>query len=300
MERSALRESLSTLLGRLESEHHSGKRVVVILTALEHEYRAVRSGLDQASIEVFAHPQADSEYEIGRLSTPSGVWTVILGQIGPHNDTAALEAERAIQYFGPLAILFVGVAGSCKSHELGDIIAVDRAYLYESGKEVLVAAWVTTPQFIQRLMLRFAARTELLSRPISYTASNRLVRLARRATRDKAWWDVVPNPRVPEHPAAYLGAVASGAKVVATRRGETFRLINARYNDALAVDMEGAGFLNAVTRNPHIDGIVVRGISDRLNDKKQAADNIWQPNASRNAAGFAFQLLEMLGAELNV
>jgi hypothetical protein len=46
--------------------------------------------------------------------------------------------------------------------------------------------------------------------------------------------------------------------------------------------------------------LVIRGISDLLTGKDPAADEYWQPIASRNAAAFAVELLDRLGARPSV
>ena len=55
--------------------------------------------------------------------------------------------------------------------------------------------------------------------------------------------------------------------------------------------MEGHGFLLGVHINHPVQGIVVRGISDCLDEKNPVDDDVWQPRAARHAAAFAFQVL---------
>ena len=78
---------------------------------------------------------------------------------------------------------------------------------------------------------------------------------------------------------------------------QTYKLIRKHYSDALAVEMEGHGFLLGVRMNHGTQGIVVRGISDLVDGKDEENDDKWQPVAARRAAAFAFQLLAKLPPE---
>ena len=69
-------------------------------------------------------------------------------------------------------------------------------------------------------------------------------------------------------------------------------------SDAVAVEMEGIGFLEAAYLHPGLDALVIRGISDLL-IKTQADEEYWQPIASRHAAAFAVELLDSIGAGLD-
>src|SRR3954471_15345376 len=80
---------------------------VVILTALNVEYQAVRARM--LSARVHWHP-AGTRFEVGRLG-PHGC-RVALVLVGKGNHPAAVLAERAITEFAPVALLFVGVAGA--------------------------------------------------------------------------------------------------------------------------------------------------------------------------------------------
>jgi hypothetical protein len=82
--------------------------------------------------------------------------------------------------------------------------------------------------------------------------------------------------------------------VVAGRASETARLIDASCGDAQAIEMEGFGVLHAAYVNHEVDALVIRGVSDLLDGKSQAADRSAQPAAARNAAAFAFEILHRL------
>ncbi|WP_238545322.1 effector-associated domain 2-containing protein [Streptomyces bingchenggensis] len=105
--------------------------------------------------------------------------------------------------------------------------------------------------------------------------------------RAAGWWPTSARRSAP---------IAAGGRVVAHQRSEVGRRLTAGAGDAVAVDMEGFGFLAGAYVNRQVDALVIRGISDLLADKDEAHDEHWQPVASRHAAAFAFELLRRLPA----
>jgi nucleoside phosphorylase len=105
-------------------------RRAIILTAISVEYQAVRDHLTQLREET----QSGTIYERGNFATNSQSWDVIIMEIGGGNVQVALETERAINFFNPNIILFVGVAGGLKDVSLGDVVVATKVYAYESGK----------------------------------------------------------------------------------------------------------------------------------------------------------------------
>ncbi|MBU3867034.1 hypothetical protein KN815_24120 [Streptomyces sp. 4503] len=240
---------------------------VVVLTALEVEYRAVRAHLeDPRPVDA----ERGALFELGVFGDGSGEWTVAIHMTGPGNPGAAASVERAAALFAPRAVLFVGVAGGVKDVALGDVVAADAVYDYETGKDT---------------------ESGFLPRQKTHQSAYGLVQLARLVAAGDAWQrrirpgDDVPRPR------AHVKPLAAGGRVVAHHRSDAGLRLAASAGDALAVDMEGFGFLAGAYVNQQLDALVIRGISDLLGDKGEAHDERWQPVASRHAAAFAFELI---------
>lgn len=97
----------------------------------------------------------------------------------------------------------------------------------------------------------------------------------------------LPDPT----PCAYIGALAAGERVVSSTQSAVYHQIKATYGDALAIEMEGHGFLQAVHANHDMHGLVIRGISDLIDHKTAADADGSQIRAASHAAAFAFQIL---------
>jgi nucleoside phosphorylase len=238
----------------------------VILTALRVEYFAVRRFLTDLNEEV--HPQG-TVYERGFFRD----WQVGIAEVGAGNHSAAVESERAIGHFKPDVLLFVGVAGGLKDDvKIGDVVAATKIYAYESGK--------------------VGDNEQFLTRPLVGNSSAQLVARARAEARKNDWLKRLslsePLPEV------FVGAIAAGEKVVAAKESQVFKFLRSNYNDALAVEMEGYGVLNAAFAYPNIQVIVIRGISDMVegkNDPTLGLEGDRQVKASIHASAFAFELL---------
>lgn len=245
----------------------------VVITALDTEFRAVAAHLDDLSEE---RVEQGTVYRIGALLGSRRTRRVALAQVGPGNVDAGVSLERARTAFAPEVILFVGVAGGVKDVRLGDVVVADAIYDYESGKEDADAFW-----------------SRIKTEAPSYDAVQR----ARDVVSRQEWTKrrhVVP---LPDPPRAFVKPVAAGNRVIADRKALTAERLRAYCGDAVAVEMEGYGFLRSAYLSPGTRSLVIRGISDLLSGKDEASDTLWQPIAAAHAAAFACEFLDLYGSE---
>jgi nucleoside phosphorylase len=240
----------------------------VILTAIPAEYLAVTAHLTDLTEQ---EPHKGTVYEVGIFEN----WQVLVAEVGAGNANAGIEAERAITFFNPQVLLFVGVAGGVKDVALGDVVAVTKAYAYESGKE---------------------SKDGFLARPDVFTSTYDLTQRARTESRKPDWKARIAAEPTPS-PTVYIGPIAAGERVVAETKSVTFKFIKQTYNDTLAVEMEGAGCLAAAYKNSTILALVVRGISDLIDNKEEDDAEGSQSVAAAHASAFAFQVLSKLNPD---
>ncbi|MEV5199797.1 5'-methylthioadenosine/S-adenosylhomocysteine nucleosidase [Streptomyces sp. NPDC053720] len=243
---------------------------VVILTALNLEYQAVRQKL--ASPQVHRHERG-TRFEVGTVQGTS--CRVALGLTSKGNHSAAVIAERAIQEFSPVAVLFVGVAGALwDATRLGDVVMASHVYAYHGGT---------------------SEDDGLKARPRVWEAPHGISQLASHVARLNDWADSASGHE--DAPQVRFGAIAAGEVVQNSRISAEAKWIRQHYNDALAIEMEAAG----VAQAGHLNGApvaIIRGISDRADGTKNSTDDrSWQPQAAANAAAFAIRLAVELAGE---
>ena len=253
---------------------------VVILTAISEEYLAVRAHLSN----IVDADQNDTTYEAGIFEINSKkIAKVFIRECGAKNTSAAQESERAIQYFTPDLMLFVGIAGSRKpgDFKIGDVIFPEKVYSYEGGK---------------------AEKEIFQARPDEALMSYSLMETAKKI-RLKDEWKTLIKGSWNEDIKANLGVIASGEKLVEHYESDIGKILTRHYNDTSAVEMEGFGFAKAVNRQGRLTSNilvgVVRGISDVIEQpkKRKKQDSLdRRPDyakkiASDTAAAFAFWLV---------
>ncbi len=250
---------------------HTTCPCAVILTALPIEYSAVRRHLRNCKEEVYK----GTVYERGAFLAEACQWEIGIIQGGAGNASAATEAERAIDYFQPQVALFVGVAGGLKDVRIGDVVVGTKVYGYESGK---------------------ATERRFLPRPDVGESSYRLIQRAQAEARKQNWLQRIRRS-ADTAPQAFVGPIAAGEKVIAATRSDIYRFLQTMYSDALAVEMEARGFLKAAHANRQVEALIVRGISDLIDDKHLADAANSQEIAARHASAFAFEVLANLCLE---
>lgn len=245
---------------------------VVLLTALDMEYQAVRRHLEITGIR--SHP-AGTLFEVGHL--PGTFGHIAIAITGEGNLGAAVLTERAIAMFEPTALLCVGIAGGLKDYiALGDVVVATKIYAIHGG---------------------YDRDDGFLARPKAWHASHELEQFARQVARTADWTQLIAQVQCPavasacQAPTVHFKAVASGEVVLAATDTSLTALLRATYGDAEAIEMESAGIAQAAHLNRALPVLSVRGISDQANGSKNIADAAgWRYVAAAHAAAFGVSI----------
>jgi nucleoside phosphorylase len=238
--------------------------IAIVFVAIPVEYAAVIPHL--RDLEEFDAPDGQT-YEFGYVDTPDSTWKVIVVETGDGNNKAAAYVAKCIAEFKPDVTIFCGIAGGVKDVRLGDVVVGTTIYFYDRIKEddVTRARPTDTIQANEKLLqkARHVARLHARSADLAYQV--------------------------------FLKPIATGGALVANPKSKVAELIANNYNDSLAVETEGSGYMMSA----HIfatPGIVIRAASDLLANKAATDRAGWQRNAAENAADFTFRLLKRLPA----
>src|SRR5215469_8266580 len=104
----------------------------VIVTVIKSEYQAVRTHLRDLREEEFSR----TAYEHGKFFfSGERVWDVLLletgFEAGRANAVTARETGKAIRYFKPLLVIYVGLAAGIRGTKVGDVVMATKVYGYE-------------------------------------------------------------------------------------------------------------------------------------------------------------------------
>jgi adenosylhomocysteine nucleosidase len=245
---------------------------VLVVTALQLERQAVRAHLDDIQVETASGLAAD----LGVSSTRRTQRIVVI-ETGPGNVAASLLAVRGEEMFRPRYVVMLGVAGGVKDVAIGDVVASSKVYWIEGGK----------------------AAPDLKPRPDFAPVSVALLQVARGVATDGAWLSRGRGaagawPGAGREPAALVGPIVVGEKVIGDRASNAAEVIAQTYSDAVAIDMEDFGVLRGGAATERASVLAIRGISDLLSEKGDADAQGSQLLAAANAAAFLFDLLDRL------
>ena len=235
----------------------------VIITAIQIEFNSTCEHLYDS--EEVIGPKG-TVYEQGYFNGGDTVWKVGIAQVGAGNVQCCIETERAIDFFQPKFVIFVGIAGGFKDDiTFGDVVVAEKAYHYEFGK---------------------IKDGKMLTRPESGKSSYIMLQRAMAVARRDDWKSRIIDKTGKNNPIAIIKPIAAGEKVIADSRSEIAEMLREHYNDAVAIEMEGYGFYKAIEDNEGVLGLIVRGISDMLDNK----EDHFQELACKNASAFAFEV----------
>lgn len=246
---------------------------IVIQTALILEQQSVIDRL--SNICDYVHPVSKTIYKVGNYLSNDNKLQIFIGRTNQTNTNAAIETERIIQHFNPSYIFFVGVAGGLKDVVIGDIVIGSDVYGYERGK----------------------AKNEFFPRPQFGFSSYELEQQAVNFSISKEWEkqsSLFVNQKFQDKILIYTGTIASGEKVLGSTDSELYKFLKTNCSHALAVDMEGLGFLEACRPYPLIKSLLIRGISDLVDGKECTDQEGSQSYASKNATEFLFGLINYI------
>lgn len=242
---------------------------VLILTALRVECEAVLTYL--SACREILHPQG-TVYQRGEFAGPNRIWRIAVAEIGLGGSSAAVETERALHFFRPRITFFVGIADGLQEVQPGDVVAATKIYNYETGNAGA----------------RFAARPEV------WRSSYALEQRARAEARGTAWFARLNADTPGAVPRVFIGALAAGEKIIISKQSGVYQILRTIYADALAIETEGHGFLQAVRANQTIQALVVRGITRLVDERTEVEQDHRQQVAADHAAAFAFGVLVKL------
>jgi nucleoside phosphorylase len=227
---------------------------ILVVTAIEEEAVGILAALEDKKTE----PVGGIYLMRGKYNVDDKRAAVYVFTVGVGNAKAALNTSKLLDVLRPDLTVFIGIAGGRKEAQIGSVVVANLVYNYESGKE-------SQQGFFPRPRIaNLSPKSESL-----LTAF-----LANVRGQDKAY-------------EVYFKPIACGEKLVANTKGISASLVEDTYGDALALEMEGFGYLSALD-GTNINAALVRGISDRLDKKGEEEDHA---TAIANATDLALRLI---------
>lgn len=240
----------------------------VIFTTASTEHEVIASHITNIREEV--HPRG-TIYTRGIFATPGGFWNIAIVEIASGNPGASFEVERAVGHFMPELILFIDIAQGFNGVMPGDVVAATKIYNYESG--------------------RIRAQFEPI--PVLWSSTYRMEQRARAEARKHDWLRRLDGSNAGQVPHVIVAPMVAGEKKSISVTSDLWNMITTIYSDACAMDTEGYGFLQAAHANQQVEALVIRGISDVIEDPTPYTAST-RLLAAQHASAFAFEVLAKL------
>ncbi|MFF0202625.1 substrate-binding domain-containing protein [Streptomyces sp. NPDC005017] len=232
-------------------------RTAVVVTALPVEFAPLQDRLRAERARHKGSRRVNATVvQTFELDGAYASWTVHLAQVGMTNVAAALGTHGLLDVLRPDVALLVGIAGSLKDDiPPGDVVVATKVYEIHGAK---------------------VSAEGRGARPDAVDTSHAL-------------WQTALYAEVRSK--CHFKPIASGDVVLDSSSGDIRSRLSSTYQDAAALEMEGFGFCKAAQRH-RTEALVIRGISDRADGEKGAADALGgQQRAAAHAAEVAVAVL---------
>jgi nucleoside phosphorylase len=252
------------------------------------------------TFQQFFHPKAHAcnkgvtyeSYELEGFKMP--LTSILLGEMGVAS--AADKTSQALNDLNPDIVVLTGIGGATwDTLKIGDVVIADEINEYMASSKAVTSESENSFRF-ERSGSRWRANDSLVSQIRTMITSNleltntwmAQVRMNRQKIKKK-----YANLDLPPLPTPYVGHIASGDTVVASKPFKKWILESDR--KTMAVDMEAAGVMRAAHRNEK-KTLVIRGMSDYGDEAKAVLDEtekgIWRRYAMFNVFSLLVCLLK--------
>lgn len=255
---------------------------VVIVTALHLEMEAIRRlPWDWTADEALDDCQFLAKGAFVSKGRPCSVVAAVANRMGMVS--SSILVSKLIQHFRPKLVAMPGIcAGVRDKANIGDVIAADMSWDYQSGKHAstnnAVSGFLMDPNFIQTDAF-VSSRIDQLAHDSDLAVSIQ-----------RGW---IPKPATP--PTLLRGPIASGSAVLADR--DVTESIRLQQRKLLAVEMELYGVFFAVEQAPRPKPIAlgIKSVCDFADDEKS---NTAQPYAAYTSAAYLKEFCERYAADI--
>lgn len=245
----------------------------MILTAVETEYENIRKVIIKykiPKIEIYEEFESGCVYEHIVVEIESVKYSIILSTTQQGNSEAATHTMHAIMKYKPKLIIFAGTCGGIKDANIGDVVIATSVYDFTRGKEKET----------------FSAKP--VSRIISPDIRSISQQLMRRVNRGENLKEYFYDSKSK----VIQGPVASSQAIIANKNATLRKIIDEKYADVVAVEMEGYGFYNAVYESNFENAILLRAVTDNAEEKTNEKDELLQPKVMEKMGYFVWEIIK--------